>query len=177
MAQPAFLWTLVLPYPLPERTTNLIPSEHSSITGASIHRTVPPVHGWGFARLDQVLVILSGSAPTGAPPHLPIGPISPHAGAGQEHQHEIVPETSPHPPEAAPVHPAALPEHSWYSTSDLASWLRVDASTLRRWRTATPPQGPPFVTVSERVILYSALDVETWLRKRRTVPEKGIRGR
>ncbi|MCC9705935.1 hypothetical protein E4N62_12145 [Streptomyces sp. MNU76] len=53
----------------------------------------------------------------------------------------------------------------------------MDASTLRRWRTAQPPQGPPFVTVSERVVMYSALDVEEWLRRRRTVPAKGLNGR
>ncbi|GGN23303.1 helix-turn-helix domain-containing protein [Streptomyces fuscichromogenes] len=60
--------------------------------------------------------------------------------------------------------------NGWYSTSDPAVCLRVDASTLRRWRAARPPQGPPFVSVSERVVMYSALDVEEWLRSRRTVP-------
>ncbi|MGW0911011.1 helix-turn-helix transcriptional regulator [Streptomyces sp. NPDC002784] len=66
---------------------------------------------------------------------------------------------------------------TWYSTSDLAACLRVDASTLRRWRTAQPPQGPPFVAISERVVMYSALDVEEWLRRRRTVPAKELNGR
>ncbi|MFJ1642739.1 MULTISPECIES: helix-turn-helix domain-containing protein [unclassified Streptomyces] len=61
---------------------------------------------------------------------------------------------------------------AWYSTSDLAACLRVDSSTLRRWRTARPPQGPPFVAVSERVIMYSALDVEKWLHSHRTVPRR-----
>lgn len=65
---------------------------------------------------------------------------------------------------------SSLLAHAWYSTSALAARLRVDASTLRRWRTARPPQGPPFVSVSERVVLYSALDVEEWLHSRRTVP-------
>ncbi|MGW2482340.1 helix-turn-helix transcriptional regulator [Streptomyces sp. NPDC001571] len=60
--------------------------------------------------------------------------------------------------------------NGWYSTSDLAACLRVDASTLRRWRTTRPPQGPPFVSISERVVMYSAQDVEEWLRSRRTVP-------
>ncbi|MFD4559109.1 hypothetical protein ACFWP5_33125 [Streptomyces sp. NPDC058469] len=46
----------------------------------------------------------------------------------------------------------------------------MDASTLRRWRTARPPQGPPFVSVSERVVMYSALDGEEWLCNRRTIP-------
>ncbi|QEU97069.1 DNA-binding protein [Streptomyces kanamyceticus] len=60
--------------------------------------------------------------------------------------------------------------NAWYSTSDLAACLHVDASTLRRWRTARPPQGPPFVSFSERVLMYSALDVEEWLHSHRTVP-------
>ncbi|WTK66095.1 helix-turn-helix domain-containing protein [Streptomyces anulatus] len=62
--------------------------------------------------------------------------------------------------------------NAWYSTRDLAAWLRVNTSTLRRWRTARPPQGPPFVAVSERVIMYSAVDVEEWLRRHRTVPRR-----
>ncbi|GGX43206.1 hypothetical protein GCM10010515_07530 [Streptomyces fructofermentans] len=65
---------------------------------------------------------------------------------------------------------SSLLADAWYSTSDLAARLHVDASTLRRWRTARPPQGPPFVSISERVVLYSALDVAEWLRSRRTVP-------
>ncbi|MEU3447550.1 helix-turn-helix domain-containing protein [Streptomyces thermolilacinus] len=59
---------------------------------------------------------------------------------------------------------------TWYSTKDLATRLRIDASTLRRWRTAQPPQGPPFVSVSERVVMYSAADVEEWLHSRRITP-------
>ncbi|MFI6023672.1 helix-turn-helix transcriptional regulator [Streptomyces sp. NPDC051287] len=75
--------------------------------------------------------------------------------------------------QVVPVHDgsnSSLLANGWYSTSDLAVCLHVDASTLRRWRTARPPQGPPFVSVSERVVMYSALDVEEWLRSRRTVP-------
>lgn len=67
--------------------------------------------------------------------------------------------------------------NAWYSTSDLATRLHLDASTLRRWRTAQPPQGPPFVSISERVVMYSSSDVEGWLHSRRTVPTKGINGR
>jgi len=51
-----------------------------------------------------------------------------------------------------------------------AELLHRDASTLRRWRTQNPVQGPPFVQLSERVTLYSALDVEEWLRASRVVP-------
>lgn len=61
---------------------------------------------------------------------------------------------------------------AWYSTKDLAARLRVDASTLRRWRTAQPPQGPPFVSISERVVMYSAADIEEWLRSRRIAPSR-----
>ncbi|MGW3058543.1 helix-turn-helix transcriptional regulator [Streptomyces goshikiensis] len=58
----------------------------------------------------------------------------------------------------------------WLTTDELADILNVDASTLRRWRTARPPQGPPFIPVSDRVTLYSAIDVEHWLRSRRVDP-------
>ena len=56
------------------------------------------------------------------------------------------------------------------STEDLATLLGVNASSLRRWRTARPPQGPPFVHLSERVTVYNANDVQAWLRSRRVVP-------
>ncbi|WP_329030096.1 MULTISPECIES: DNA-binding protein [unclassified Streptomyces] len=62
--------------------------------------------------------------------------------------------------------------NAWYSTSDLAACLRADSSTLRRRRTARPSQGPPFVTVSERVIMYSAVDVEEWLHSHRADPRR-----
>ena len=58
----------------------------------------------------------------------------------------------------------------WYSTDELAELLGVDPSSVRRWRTARPPQGPPFVRVSSRVTMYSAADIETWLRSRRIDP-------
>ncbi|MFE7039654.1 hypothetical protein ACFU9X_09435 [Streptomyces atratus] len=41
---------------------------------------------------------------------------------------------------------------------------------LRRRRTAHPRQGPPYIPVSSRVVLYSARDVETWLTERRVIP-------
>ena len=40
---------------------------------------------------------------------------------------------------------------SWYSSEQLAELLHVDPSTIRRWRTSHPPQGPAFVQVSDRV--------------------------
>ncbi|ANW17200.1 helix-turn-helix domain-containing protein [Streptomyces clavuligerus] len=61
----------------------------------------------------------------------------------------------------------------WYTTEELAALLRVDPSTLRRWRTARPPQGPPYVPLTGRVTLYSAADVELWLCERRIAPREG----
>jgi hypothetical protein len=58
----------------------------------------------------------------------------------------------------------------WYTTEELGILLGVDASTVRRWRTAHPRQGPPFVQVSERVTMYSAFDVEAWLLSKRVDP-------
>jgi predicted DNA-binding transcriptional regulator AlpA len=66
--------------------------------------------------------------------------------------------------------PADLLAGRWYSTDELAALLGVDASTIRRWRTSDPPQGPAFVRVSARVTIYSAADVESWLRSRRVEP-------
>jgi predicted DNA-binding transcriptional regulator AlpA len=59
----------------------------------------------------------------------------------------------------------------WYSTEELAILLGVDPSSIRRWRTSHPPQGPPFVKLSPRVTIYSAVDVEAWIRRRRIDPE------
>ena len=58
----------------------------------------------------------------------------------------------------------------WYSTEELANLLGVDASSIRRWRTSRPVQGPPFVKLSSRVTIYNARDVERWLHTRRVDP-------
>lgn len=63
-----------------------------------------------------------------------------------------------------------LLDDRWYTTDELAQILGVDSSTLRRWRTARPVQGPPFVQLSSRVTLYNANDVEEWLFSRRVDP-------
>jgi predicted DNA-binding transcriptional regulator AlpA len=60
----------------------------------------------------------------------------------------------------------------WLTTEALAQRLGVDASTVRRWRTSRPVQGPPFVQLSERVTMYAAADVEQWLYSRRVDPSK-----
>ncbi|WP_435590793.1 helix-turn-helix transcriptional regulator [Nocardia sp. bgisy118] len=63
-----------------------------------------------------------------------------------------------------------LREAGWYTTDEVAALLRVDASSLRRWRTASPPQGPPFVQLSDRVTRYSGADVIAYLQRRRIDP-------
>ena len=59
----------------------------------------------------------------------------------------------------------------WYTTEQLADLLCVDASTLRRWRTADPQQGPPYVRLSASVVRYPADEVDKWLRSRLVRPE------
>ncbi|MEU6563325.1 helix-turn-helix transcriptional regulator [Nocardia nova] len=59
---------------------------------------------------------------------------------------------------------------AWYTTEEVASVLKVDASSLRRWRTARPPQGPPFVTISDRTTRYHGADVLAYLESRRIDP-------
>lgn len=53
--------------------------------------------------------------------------------------------------------PVSLSDGS-YTTEELAQVLKIAPSTLRRRRTARPPRGPPFVRLSGRVVMYSALD-------------------
>jgi hypothetical protein len=57
------------------------------------------------------------------------------------------------------------------TTEELANLLGVDPSTVRRWRTAQPIQGPAFIRLSERVTMYRVDDVEHWLNSRRIDPE------
>jgi hypothetical protein len=63
-----------------------------------------------------------------------------------------------------------LIDEQWFTTEQLANVLNVDSSTLRRWRTSTPMRGPAFVRLSSRVAMYSAHDVEVWLRSHRVEP-------
>ncbi|MEC3998019.1 helix-turn-helix domain-containing protein [Actinacidiphila sp. DG2A-62] len=56
------------------------------------------------------------------------------------------------------------------TTEEVARLLRVDPSSVRRWRAEQPPQGPPFIRLSERVVLYAAQDLQHWLDTRRTTP-------
>ncbi|MFG3524871.1 helix-turn-helix domain-containing protein [Nocardia nova] len=63
-----------------------------------------------------------------------------------------------------------LRESAWYTTEEVAAMLKVDASSLRRWRTSRPPQGPPFVQLSDRVTRYSGADLIKYLSHRRIDP-------
>ena len=64
----------------------------------------------------------------------------------------------------------SLVRSRWFTTDELADLLGVDSSSLRRWRTSRPVQGPAFVRVSDRVVKYSERDVERWLLARRHDP-------
>ncbi|MFI9202167.1 helix-turn-helix transcriptional regulator [Streptomyces sp. NPDC053048] len=75
-------------------------------------------------------------------------------------------------PTAAHGNEPELPDESWYSTEQLARMLNLDPSTPRRWRTARPPQGPPFVRLSPRLVMYSARDVHRWLADHRIDPAR-----
>ncbi|MFA1551858.1 helix-turn-helix transcriptional regulator [Actinomadura chokoriensis] len=63
----------------------------------------------------------------------------------------------------------------WCTTEELAEIIGVDPSTLRRWRTADPIQGPPFVRLSGAVTRYNAMDVQRWLLSRRIDPQEQSR--
>lgn len=56
------------------------------------------------------------------------------------------------------------------SAGELAALLHVDPSTLRRWRSATPPAGPPFSRLSPGVVVYSIVDVRRWIARSRIDP-------
>ncbi|WUV83306.1 helix-turn-helix domain-containing protein [Streptomyces sp. NBC_01476] len=66
--------------------------------------------------------------------------------------------------------PAGLRTSRLLTTEEVARLLRVDPSSVRRWRAERPPQGPPFIRLSERVVLYGADDLQGWLDERRSVP-------
>lgn len=56
------------------------------------------------------------------------------------------------------------------NAKELASLIHVDPSTLRRWRNAEPPAGPPFTRLSPGVVVYSAADVRHWISRGRVDP-------
>ncbi|MEV6361319.1 helix-turn-helix transcriptional regulator [Nocardia asteroides] len=73
-------------------------------------------------------------------------------------------------PAAGIVDAVALTADGWYTTEEVAALLKVDPSSLRRWRTAVPPQGPPFVHLTGRVTRYLGADLLAYLHRNRTDP-------
>jgi predicted DNA-binding transcriptional regulator AlpA len=85
--------------------------------------------------------------------------------------HDAVrPAATSSPRNAAEDVPASLRTSSLLTTEEVARLLRVDPSSVRRWRAERPPQGPPFIRLSDRVVHYDAGDVQDWLNERRTIP-------
>ena len=68
----------------------------------------------------------------------------------------------------------AAPNAVLMSTEDIARLMKVDPSTVRRWRTAEPVQGPPFMRLSARVVKYDPDDVREWLAHHRTDPATAV---
>ncbi|WP_063005249.1 helix-turn-helix domain-containing protein [Nocardia salmonicida] len=71
---------------------------------------------------------------------------------------------------AESVETVELVENAWYTTDEIAAVLKVDPSSLRRWRTASPPQGPPFFHLAGRVTRYLGADIIEYLRASRVDP-------
>ena len=53
----------------------------------------------------------------------------------------------------------------FYTTAEIAKILRVDPSTLRRWRRQEPPSGPRAKRLSERSWRYYHSDLIEWLNR------------
>jgi hypothetical protein len=79
----------------------------------------------------------------------------------------------PHSAADAALCPDAAPEERFLSTEELASLIHVDPSTLRRWRNAMRPAGPPFTRLSPRVVVYNIVDVRRWIALGRIDPAEG----
>jgi len=56
------------------------------------------------------------------------------------------------------------------TTEEVARLLRVDPSTIRRWRTGEPRHGPPYIRLSDRVVMYLPEDVFRWIAEHRVDP-------
>ncbi|MGB2813392.1 MAG: helix-turn-helix domain-containing protein [Mycobacterium sp.] len=55
----------------------------------------------------------------------------------------------------------------FYTTEEMAKILKVDSSTLRRWRRLKIPKGPKATCISERTWRYYHADFVEWLNGRR----------
>jgi hypothetical protein len=85
----------------------------------------------------------------------------------EEQPQALITETIAVPPRSHSVPDSDALDDGMLSTEDVAKLLGVDASTLRRWRTAEPPLGPPFISIAERVTKYCKCDVRQWIALRR----------
>ena len=55
----------------------------------------------------------------------------------------------------------------FYTTEEMAKILKVDSSTIRRWRRLKIPKGPKATCISERTWRYYHADFVEWLNGRR----------
>ena len=55
----------------------------------------------------------------------------------------------------------------FYTTEEMAKILKVDSSTLRRWRRLKIPKGPKATCISERTWRYYHADFVGWMNERR----------
>jgi hypothetical protein len=55
----------------------------------------------------------------------------------------------------------------FYTTKEMAKILKVDPSTLRRWRRLKIPKGPKATCISERTWRYYHADFVEWMNERR----------
>jgi len=62
--------------------------------------------------------------------------------------------------------PESVNDGACYTTEEMARILKVDPSTLRRWRRLEKPKGPRATFISERVWRYYHVDFVEWLNKR-----------
>ncbi len=165
LAKPALLQTIVV-YRLPRAPLRVSSNRRDSPFLCMQNPTVLHLRAASLVA-DRFPLYPSGAPHTpGDPTPLPIAPI---AASTDRQTHTKNEDGAPFVQEDSR---SSLLANAWLSTRDLAGCLRADTSTLRRWRTARPPQGPPFVAVSDRVVMYSAVDVGGWLHSRRTVPRR-----
>lgn len=81
-----------------------------------------------------------------------------------------VPDLDPASPSTKTADSTNNPRRLLLTTEEVAEMLDVDPSTLRRWRTARPIQGPPFIPISGRVTKYRLSDIEAWLDQILVIP-------
>ncbi len=64
---------------------------------------------------------------------------------------------------------ASMTEGEFLTDDDLCNLVRKDKRTTQRWRNSG--EGPPYIRVGKRHILYRRADVEAWLADR-TYPHR-----